>query len=541
MATQSWEDIVSEKQLQDASKIPPAWRLPQNLIEFAQTPNANVMEIPSRSGILSASQLQITELYDATDLLSKIEHRELSAYEVTEAFCKRAAIAQQVTHCLTEIFFEKALERATELDEILSKTGKRVGPLHGLPISLKECFNIEGVPSTIGFTSFIKNGPAKINSSVVEILLDLGAIPYVKTNIPQTMMAADSHNYVFGRTLNPHRTNLTAGGSSGGEGALIAMRGSVLGVGTDIAGSIRIPAICNGTYALKPSADRIPYGRQTSSSRGGLAGIRACAGPLATSVRDLEMFMEAVISADPWELDSSVIFSPWRTVAPKKILRLGFIEEDSHFPLHPPVLRTLRTAVEKLRAAGHEVVTLKIEPELIRDACVMAFRMFAMDPAQTAFKHIAASGEPVIPALATTSLPQKNMPFEYAPLTLEALYDLNQQRNNLKEEFRALFTQGNLDAIVTAGYQSTAVPHDTYGMPAYTAIWNATDYPSCVIPHGKADKKADEAFIRDVNYEPSYDADTIEGAPCSVQLAGRNMQDEELVQVMKVVSSVIKS
>lgn len=253
------------------------------------------------------------------------------------------------------------------------------------------------------------------------------------------------------------------------------MRGSVLGVGTDIAGSIRIPAICNGTYALRPSTDRIPYGRQTSSSRGGLAGIRACAGPLATSVRDLEMFMEAVISADPWKLDSSVIFSPWRTVTPKKVLRLGFIEEDSHFPLHPPVLRTLRTAVEKLRAAGHEVVTLKIEPELIRDACVMAFRMFAMDPAQTAFKHIAASGEPVIPALATTSLPQKNMPFEYAPLTLEALYDLNQQRNNLKEEFRALFTQGNLDAIITAGYQSTAVPHDTYGMPAYTAIWNATD------------------------------------------------------------------
>lgn len=98
MATQSWEDIVSEKHLQDASKIPPAWRLPQNLIEFAQTPNANVMDIPSRSGILSASQLQITELYDATDLLSKIEHRELSAYEVTEAFCKRAAIAQQVVY-----------------------------------------------------------------------------------------------------------------------------------------------------------------------------------------------------------------------------------------------------------------------------------------------------------------------------------------------------------------------------------------------------------------------------------------------------------
>ncbi|CAG7929407.1 unnamed protein product [Penicillium olsonii] len=536
MATEPWQDVVSKKQLEVASMIPDAWRLPESMLKSAQTPGANVLEIPAASGILSAKQLIITESYDATDLLGKIEQKELSAYEVTEAFCKRAALAQQVTYCLTEVFFEKALERAKELDEILSKTGRRVGPLHGLPVSLKECFNVEGVPSSLGFTSFVKNGLVKTNSAVVEILLKLGAIPYVKTNIPQTMMAAESHNNVFGRTLNPHRTNLTAGGSSGGEGALIAMRGSVLGVGTDIAGSIRIPALCNGTFGFKPSVDRIPYGGQTSSSRGGMLGIKPCAGPLATSVRDLEMFMQAVIQTDPWELDSSVIFSPWRTVTPKKVLRLGLIEEDPHLPLHPPIQRTLTEAVDKLRAAGHEVIPLDLSA--IFDACVLGFRMFAMDPAKTALKHISASGEPVIPALATTALPQDYMPFDYAPLTLEALYDLNEQRTKIKELFRSFFVREKLDAVISAGYQSTAVPHDTYGMPAYTTIWNVTDYPSCVIPHGKADKTADGSFIRDVNYVPSY---AIEGAPCSVQLGGRNMQDEELVQVAKIVSEVIKS
>jgi amidase len=203
------------------------------------------------------------------------------------------------------------------------------------------------------------------------------------------------------------------------------MRGSVLGIGTDIAGSIRIPAICNGIYALRPSADRIPYGGQTSSSRGGLDGIKACAGPLATSVRDLTLFMKLMTSADPWKLDSSVIFSPWRTVASQATIRLGLIQEDSHFPLHPPVLRNLTIAAERLRASGHEIVPLKTL--LIRDACALAFRMFSMDPAQTAFQHITASGEPTIPSLATTSLPQAIMPYEYADLTLEALYDLKKQ------------------------------------------------------------------------------------------------------------------
>lgn len=359
------------------------------------------------------------------------------------------------------------------------------------PSFLQDCFNIEGVPTTIGFTSFIKNGPVKSNSALVEIIVALGGILYVKTNIPQTMMvpspshltflpitkfskAADSHNFVFGRTLNPHRSNLTAGGSSGGEGALIAMRGSVLGIGTDIAGSIRIPAICNGIFALRPSADRIPSSGQTSSGRRGMAGIKACAGPLATSVRDLELFMSLVTNADPWKVDSSVIFSPWRTVASRKsTLRLGVIREDPGFPLHPPVLHNLERATEKLQAAGHETVPLATPS--IKDACALAFRMFAMDPAGTAVQHIAASGEPTIPALASTSLPHEYMQYDYAPLTLEGLYDLNEQRNKFKEEFRSLIVKADIDAIIMPGYQGTAQPHDVFGFVPYTVLWNLLD------------------------------------------------------------------
>jgi Asp-tRNA(Asn)/Glu-tRNA(Gln) amidotransferase A subunit family amidase len=183
--------------------------------------------------------------------------------------------------------------------------------------------------------------------------------------------------------------------------------------------------------------------------------------------------MKLMTSADPWKLDSSVIFSPWRDITPKTTIRLGLIQEDSHFPLHPPVLRSLTTATEKICAMGHEIVPLKTL--LIRDACALAFKMFSMDPAQTAFKHIAASGEPTIPALATTALPHPTMPYEYADLTLEALYDLNEQRNHLKEEFRLLFLQEKVDAIIMPGYQATAPPHDQYGFPPYTVLWNVMD------------------------------------------------------------------
>lgn len=246
-----------------------------------------------------------------------------------------------------------------------------------------------------------------------------------------------------------------------------------MGIGTDIAGSIRIPAICNGIYAVRPSVNRIPYGGQVASSREGLESIKPCAGPLATSPRDLALLVRCVVDSDPWELDSSVIFSPWRPVAHKPSLRLGFILEDSHFPLHPPVLRTLTAAREKLSQAGHEIVPLTVPS--IKEACLLGFRCFSMDPAKTPFKHISASGEPVIPALASTKLPNEHMPYEYAPMSLEGLYDLTEQRAWYQERFRKLVVHNRLDGIIMAGYQGTAVAHDQYGWTPYTILWNVVD------------------------------------------------------------------
>lgn len=256
----------------------------------------NVLGIPGRCGILNKQELNITENCDATALLENLASGQFTAVEVTTAFSKRAAIAQQLTNCLTETFFEMARNRARELDDHLAATGKTVGPSHGLPISIKESFSVSGIPTTLGFVSFLDRPPQATNSALVDVLLAAGAVLYVKTNIPQTMMTADSHNNVFGRVLNPHRLNLGAGGSSGGEGALVAMRGSVLGIGTDIAGSIRIPALCCGVVGSKPSVGRVPYGGQLSGARPGGTGIAPVAGPLCHTVRDAELLLKVVFS-----------------------------------------------------------------------------------------------------------------------------------------------------------------------------------------------------------------------------------------------------
>ena len=195
------------------------------------------------------------------------------------------------------------------------------------------------------------------------------------TNAEKT---ADSDNNVFGRVLNPHKLSLTAGGSSGGEGALVAMRGSILGVGTDIGGSIRIPAMCCGTYGFKPSSNRVPYGGQQVPGRAGSPGIKSAAGPLATSFRDLEYFTSLVLSRNPWNHDSTALAIPWRPTTPKEKLVVGVQVDDPIHPLYPTAARALSSAVEKLKAEGHSIIHLKDAPTVV-EAQALATKLFSLD------------------------------------------------------------------------------------------------------------------------------------------------------------------
>ena len=137
-----WKALAASKREAVARKIPADWRLPSAIIEqCTETSTKNVLSIPRECGILTEAEIKITEDYDATELINLMVTRKVTSYEVTLAFCKRAAIAHQCVNCLTEIFFDEALARAKQCDDYLKKEGKPIGPFHGLPISLKVILN----------------------------------------------------------------------------------------------------------------------------------------------------------------------------------------------------------------------------------------------------------------------------------------------------------------------------------------------------------------------------------------------------------------
>lgn len=168
-----------------------------------------------------------------------------------------------------------------------------VGPLHGLPISVKEHIYLAGTRSSSGFIAWADHQYDQ-DALIVEIFRKAGAVFHVKTTNPQSLLCLETDSNLFGRTLNPHNESLTSGGSSGGEGALVGAGGSLLGIGTDIGGSIRVPAAFCGVYGFKPSVARMPHGG-LSGPHGGMDNIVGVVGPMARHVNDLELFCQVCL------------------------------------------------------------------------------------------------------------------------------------------------------------------------------------------------------------------------------------------------------
>lgn len=183
---------------------------------------------------------------------------------------------------MTEFFLEEGLERARQLDEILKTTGKTVGPLHGVPVSIKNLIDVKGHDTPSSFSSWVGKMVAKEDAPLVAILRAAGAVFYCLTNLPQSCMHLETHSYM-GRTLNPYNTALTPGGSSGGESALIAMKGSSFGVGSASPSISRLsPAylLCPQLTLEGPSARPLQHAACTLSGQPHTAFLTAgCTAP----------------------------------------------------------------------------------------------------------------------------------------------------------------------------------------------------------------------------------------------------------------------
>lgn len=293
-------------------------------------------------------------------------------------------------------------------------------------------------------------------------------------------------NNIFGRTLNPHNINLTAGGSSGGEGALMALRGSIMGVGTDLAGSIRVPALCNGVYAFSPTSNRIPWSGQFSGRKRGWPCPTPVAGPLAHSVEDLILFTSTILNAEPHRYDATAPGIPWQQYGAKTKLTIGVLPADEHFPLHPPVRRVMNAATEALKQAGHNIVHLSSAGDRdVAFASRLAWQFFVYGPRNN---HISPSGEPFIPSIIKRSNPMFTGPWpvdqDLEPF--EKMHRLYHLHLEYLEAWRREWVRNGLDVILAPASQSTAVPHESYGWPPYTVLWNLLDVGAFAGPFPRA-------------------------------------------------------
>lgn len=231
-----------------------------------------------------------------------------------------------------------------------------------------------------------KKGTGKegvFESEMVREFRNLGAVLYCKTSVPHTLMMGETANNIVGFTYNPKNRYLGSGGSSGGEGALIGLKGSPVGIGTDIGGSIRIPSAFNGIYGLKPSSGRLPY-EGMANSMDGQNSVLSVVGPLGTSIGALRLLVKAILSEKPWLHDPLVVELPWRDEQEQAILDIvkssggeqlafGVIRTDGVVQPQPPVRRAVDIVVETVKKLGHKVVEWKPPSHATASALCVSF------------------------------------------------------------------------------------------------------------------------------------------------------------------------
>src|SRR5690348_1244086 len=231
----------------------------------------------------------------ATELLTEIGERRVGCVELLDFYLARAERHNPALNAIVVWQVEQARERAQAADAALAR-GERWGPLHGIPMTVKESFNVAGLPTTFG-NPLWKDNIADGNAFLIDRLLQAGAIVFGKTNVPYMLADAQSYNDIYGTTNNPWDQTRSPGGSSGGEAATLAAGLSALGAGSDIAGSLRNPAHYSGVYGHKPTWGLIstrghaPPGIMTPTDI-------SVVGPMARHAEDLELALRALAGPD---------------------------------------------------------------------------------------------------------------------------------------------------------------------------------------------------------------------------------------------------
>jgi amidase len=418
--------------------------------------------------------------FSGTRQAEMIRDGALSSEELVSAHLARIDEVNPALNAVVEILRESALRAAQAVDRRRA-AGEPLRPLEGVPFSVKDSIEVEGTVCSAGTIGLQHAARSKRDATLVTRLRDAGAIPIARTNLPDLLFAFESDNLIFGRTNNPHDRSRTCGGSSGGEAALIAACGSPFGLGSDAAGSVRLPAHYCGIASLKPTSGRLPRTGHVPPAGGWLEMVWQI-GPMARRVEDLWTMMPILLGLDG--LDRTVIPMPCGDPAqvPLRDMRIAFFTNNGIVPADADTRAVMEAAAKAL--ASRVRLVEECRPPGIEQSYDLEMKMIGPDGGDGLRAYLKSIGS------ARTH-----------PLLEGWLGKLEQYRTDVAgfadywaslDQFRnGMYRFGNrFDAVLSPVASQPAVPHgmsidDTvFRGFSYTMTYNLTGWPAAVVRCG---------------------------------------------------------
>jgi fatty acid amide hydrolase len=500
-------------------------------------------------------------LETATSIARRIARRELSAREAVQAHIDRIAQVDAKLNAVVVKRFDEALREADAADEKQAR-GEKLGPLHGVPVTIKEMFDVAGTVTTVGLRGRTGNR-ARQDAVSVALLRRAGAIVLGKTNVPQLGMMAETDNPVYGRTNNPWNLDRSPGGSSGGEGAIIAAGGSPLGLGSDGGGSIRIPCHACGIHGLKPTSGRLSLKGHFSIPNWPIEWAQA--GPMARSVEDLWLAMQVLTPPDSGSGQLDTVPVPLKDPAHVAVgkLRIGMYTEINTIAPSPAIRTAVQEAAKALRAVG--AVVEPLDPPDVEEAWRVYVGMFFAD----GMRHIKriVRGDTVDwrirRGLRLTRLPTLARPvlrttlhwagqrhlgtyFHHLPkriFSTTEYFDLVERQQRYRYRFARALDDAGVDAIICPASSTPAALHGEFYINMtliYTALYNLLGMPAGLVgakrvaPGEESDRPPSrdgvERALRRIESASS-------GLPVGVQVVARWWREDIVLAIMRVLEA----
>ncbi len=434
---------------------------------------------PSNGFLASKDKTEVLAQCSATRLAEMIRGKKVSATEVVKAYIARIERVNPHLNAVVTRSFDLALREAKAADESLA-AGILKGPLHGVPMTIKDSLDTAGVRSTWGTLGRFNFVPQHDATSVGRARA-AGAILLGKTNTPEFTIGSGSYsvgttmNLVFGLTRNPYDTLRSCAGSSGGAGSIVAAYGSGFDIGSDFGGSIRSPCHHNGIAGIKPTSGRVPRTGH-SVDYGGIYDNQQQIGPMARRVEDL-ILITPIISG-PDYLDAAIVPAPFRPAADVELkkLRVAFFADVENY--HKPTPETVETVKSAARVLEEGCQSVE---ESAPDGYVEIWPLYPKLRFADSSQWIKRIADRV-----GTTFPAAGRKFDGPLLTVPELSAIVERRDELKRQYLSWFKDYDVLICPTNSSPARLIGEDAPSGAGYTTIYNLTGWPSVVVRCGTA-------------------------------------------------------